>query len=561
MVRLAEPSLERSRRQVPIRPLTLLFYWLLVLLVISIAATLRLWFVLRSDFPLNDGGLFWTMVDDLQRARFRLPSVTSYNHARIPFAYPPFGLYVVALLEACGIPRLELFRFLPVSLTLASIAVFALFSQAVLRSYRKSVAATLVFALLPMSFAWQIMGGGVTRAFGQFFSLLALLFGYQLYTRPSRRALVGLALACALTVLSHPEAAWFVAYSLPLFWAYCSRRRETLAASLLAALGMLLVVSPWLVTILVRHGEAVLRPFQDSGWSVTDGIGRLLLWDVTREPVFPILGMLALLGIPVALLNRQYLLPLWLFVIPVAQPRAFDQRAVIPLALLAGIGLVDLVVPLVQRASVALFAAIRQPRNPVRERLVTGTEPRQLANSPWWLALVLLLLAIQSTIATARGFATLLTGLTPGDREAMTWVATSTPPSARFLVLTGETWFGQDHLAEWFPALTGRTNVGVVQGSEWLGQFSLRIAQATTLQLCSTAGRHCIESWARLTGNSFDYVYIAQSPIWVGEDRVERFGALMAELLHAPDYELVYAGPGAMIFRYEHSASYPGAAA
>jgi hypothetical protein len=172
-----------------------------------------------------------------------------------------------------------------------------------------------------------------------------------------------------------------------------------------------------------------------------------------------------------------------------------------------------------------------------------------------------LLLAMQSTIATARGFATLLTGLTPGDREAMTWVATSTPPSARFLVLTGETWFGQDRLAEWFPALTGRTNVGVVQGSEWLGQFSLRIAQATTLQLCSTAGRHCIESWARLTGNSFDYVYIAQSPIWVGEDRVERFGALIAELLHAPDYELVYAGPGAMIFRCEHSASYPGAAA
>jgi hypothetical protein len=53
---------------------------------------IRLSFVVGTDFPLNDGALFYTMVRDLQQVHYRLPLYTSYNGAQIPFAYPPLAL-------------------------------------------------------------------------------------------------------------------------------------------------------------------------------------------------------------------------------------------------------------------------------------------------------------------------------------------------------------------------------------------------------------------------------------------------------------------------------------
>ncbi len=50
-----------------------------------------------TDFPLNDGGLFATMIQDLVNNRLLLPASTTYNGLDIPFAYPPLAFYVAAL--------------------------------------------------------------------------------------------------------------------------------------------------------------------------------------------------------------------------------------------------------------------------------------------------------------------------------------------------------------------------------------------------------------------------------------------------------------------------------
>ncbi|MCX2726811.1 hypothetical protein OO015_04795 [Thermomicrobium sp. 4228-Ro] len=541
-----DPAPERVRRS--------LWHPVILAQALLLALVFRLWFVHQTSFPLNDGGLFWAMVDDLERAQFRLPVFTSYNQARIPFVYPPLGLYVVAFLEKLGFARLDLFRYLPTLVTVGSVAAFAALAHRILSSRRASAAATVAFALLPMSFAWPIMGGGVTRAFGQLFSILALLCAYRLYTGGGRWPVFGLALSAAATVLSHPEASWFLAYSVPFFWLVLSRRRDTFLSSLLAALGAVVLVSPWLVTVVARHGTAVFRPLHDSGWSFLSGLGRLALFDVTREPVFPVLGMLALLGVLHEFGQRRYLLPLWLVVIPALQARAFDQRAVIPLALLAGIGLSEVLLPLVGQARLPL------DRLRPNHRLRTHALPDggSLHPVPWWVVqLALLAVILQSTVATAPAYRPLLTGLTPDDRAAMAWVAEHTPSGARFLVLTGETWFGQDRVAEWFPALTGRVNLAVVQGYEWLGDFSERIEAATALQLCASAGRACLEHWAESRGMTYDFVYIARQPYWIDGRRFERFGALISELLRSPDYRLVYDGPGAIIFQHAGGSSIP----
>ena len=48
------------------------------LAVSLIGGMIRFYFVLRVDFPLNDGGLFLTMIEDLLTNNFSLPWFTSY---------------------------------------------------------------------------------------------------------------------------------------------------------------------------------------------------------------------------------------------------------------------------------------------------------------------------------------------------------------------------------------------------------------------------------------------------------------------------------------------------
>ena len=107
---------------------------------------------------------------------------------------------------------LDTFRFVPLLASLLTILAFYGLSRAVLRDETAVACAVVAFALLPRSFEWLIMGGGVTRAWGFLFAVLALWQAYRLYTDGDRRAVVLTTLCASATVLSHPEMAWFVAY-------------------------------------------------------------------------------------------------------------------------------------------------------------------------------------------------------------------------------------------------------------------------------------------------------------------------------------------------------------
>ena len=63
-----------------------------------IGFAVRLASALQTQFPLNDGGLFYDMIVDLQGADYSLPIYATYNQAEIPFAYPPLAFYVTGLL-------------------------------------------------------------------------------------------------------------------------------------------------------------------------------------------------------------------------------------------------------------------------------------------------------------------------------------------------------------------------------------------------------------------------------------------------------------------------------
>ena len=93
-------------------------YALMIAGAIFAGVAVRAMFVASSGFPLNDGGMFYAMVRDIQGAGYTIPQFTSYNDAHIPFTYPPLGFYLAALVnDATPLSLVQVFRVLPLTLS------------------------------------------------------------------------------------------------------------------------------------------------------------------------------------------------------------------------------------------------------------------------------------------------------------------------------------------------------------------------------------------------------------------------------------------------------------
>ncbi|MDQ3813475.1 MAG: hypothetical protein M3347_05935, partial [Armatimonadota bacterium] len=96
-----------------------------LVLVTALGLYVRLYPALAVDFPVNDGGLFYLMTQELQRAGYALPLYTSYNSAQIPFAYPPLPFYVAAFItDVTGLSLLDVLHYLPPVITGLAIPAF-----------------------------------------------------------------------------------------------------------------------------------------------------------------------------------------------------------------------------------------------------------------------------------------------------------------------------------------------------------------------------------------------------------------------------------------------------
>src|SRR5512133_751688 len=81
--------------------------------------------VVSSGFPLNDGGMFYTMIRDLQANHYILPQFTTYNFTQIPFAYPPLGFYIAASLsDLLPVSVLQILLWLPALVNTLAIFFF-----------------------------------------------------------------------------------------------------------------------------------------------------------------------------------------------------------------------------------------------------------------------------------------------------------------------------------------------------------------------------------------------------------------------------------------------------
>ncbi|MFC2036600.1 hypothetical protein ACFLYD_01340 [Chloroflexota bacterium] len=485
----------------------------------------RLSWPVASDFPLNDGGFFSVMVRDLQANHFALPWYTSFNSAHIPFAYPPLAFYLAAVVEYVTPWSLgDIFRLMPAIITCLTLPAFYALAREIHDSRQTAGFALWAFALLPQAYRWFIMGGGVTRSLGFLFALLALRQAYLLYTRgEGQRVVVGCVFA-ALTLLSHPPAFWFLAYSIGGMILFFGRSRQGIVHSLLLAGGTLLVASPWLITVIVRHGDVLLRTLVDSGTRWYGGLAHLVLLEISDEPLAPLLAVIGLLGLLLCLVERRFFLPVWLLLAYLFDSRVPNWYATIPLALLAGMGATGVLIPLLTR----------QQKTLGRDLLVA--------------AVVGFLLLY--TIFAALVLPAPMLSLPSEEREAMHWVADNTPEASTVLVVSYVRW-PWDRSCEWLPVLGQRPCVNLVQGYEWLPGFSDRVDQHDALLECSGSAEDCLGQWSSEYGVSFSHVFVPKWPL----DRtaaipppIQSPAAMIRSLDADPGYRLVYDGPGAVVY-------------
>lgn len=499
---------------------------LLAIFATLIGLLIRLALPLTSSFPLNDGGLFFNMIRDLQNNGYALPEFTTYNNAGIPFTYPPFALYVTGLLaDFTHIELLTILRILPAIVSAAGIPIFYLLAKVILPNKPAAALAAMFFALTPRVFDWMIMGGGITRSFGFLFALLTIHSTHRLFTSRAARFIIWTSIWAALTVLTHPEAIPQTALAAITLYFFLDRSRKGFVQALVVSAGVLLLTAPWWITILGTHG---LVPFIAVSTSVTGDskpvlarVFFLFQFIFTEESFLPLVAVLGLMGAFLQISRRRYFLPLWMALPYLIEPRGGTLYMMIPLTMLAALGLTEIILPALQ---------FKQHG---------AADVRVVPQGAWPFGIFLLIYLLVAGYASAFKIYDRVT-LTPSQVAAMEWVRENTGPEAAFLILSGNQPL-LDPASDWFPALTERVSVATVFGYEWIrdGDFARRISQYENLQNCRNQAEACLDAWREESDKDFTHVFIQSSSELV---------PLTANLEKSPNYELIYRDDDVSIF-------------
>lgn len=472
-----------------------------IFIAILLGSYLRVNAVLSYNFPLNDGGLFYTMTQDLIDNAFQLPLYTSYNQDQIPFAYPPAAFYLLGFLnQAVKIDLISLFRFFPLICNILVLFLIFPIARIILGDDLQALFALFAYGIIGPSYSWLVMGGGVTRAPGQLFAMGAILRTLGYYRL--RRRWVWLACAVLSISLSgyfHIETAWITALEMAFLAAWFERSRKTVIFLLANAAGGALLLSPYWLFILSTHGIGTFLSAFSAGYTDTlASIGLLVLPLYSAEVLFHILAVLGFLGIFASLAARKVLPVLLLLLLIITNPRSIQRSAVLPEALLIATCL-DLLI-------------LQGLENVVRKTaLITSGQARKTGRTslPWLFTGMLImyafvLMAIQQNLKPKNG------ALTAEQRAGLDWIRVNTEEDAAFLVLPSHNSWASDQLSEWFPALAHRRSVLTVQGYEWTTPEMYQGRSDTFLALaaCVASEDICYQDWKTEHGFDFDYLVV-----------------------------------------------------
>ena len=512
---------------------------LLVIASVLLGGWFRIFPAFLAGFPVNDGGMFHVMINDLQANHYVLPLSTTYNNLNIPFAYPPLAFYISAgISDLFNIPPIEIVRWLPGIVNTLCIVAFYFLAKEFLEDKLTSAAATFIYAMIPHMSEWLSMGGGLTRSFGMLFMILTILYAHRLFTNDNRQNLWGTIVFGSLTVLSHPESIIYAIGICIFIWLIRSRTLKGFLQGVLVAVGVLLLTAPWYGLIIKRYGiETLVGAAQTGSHSLWSPFILLNMDGITAEPYLDLLGVICILGIVMLVIKKKYVIPVMLILIYLIEPRSAHIIGIIPLALAGGFFIADIILPAISETKIDFENTIE--KNSTRNAIILFAilAPYILINSAY------------------QGFLVSQNHINETEQNAMRWVKENTPANSQFLVLTGDADAMCDSVSEWFPSLTQRTSVTTLQGREWLlgnkfGEFNNK---RTSIQQCINEDLSCIDRQIKYFTTDLDYIYISNKPTTskcVPVDASSRTTRdVVPSLKMSSNYDLVYSTKDIFVFK------------
>lgn len=506
-------------------------------MALVLTALTRLPLFAGLDFPLNDGGLFLAMADTVRETGFALPRFVAYNGLEIPFAYPPAAFYLTAGISTLfGVDLLRVQLYLPLAFNFASVLLFVGVAARMVEDRSTLFFASVAMPLIPRSYEWLIMGGGLTRSPGMFLTLVSLASALAIAEShdPSRRRRLTLACTFAMGLAFATHLEWGITawVSTAVVLLAAERSRSQFFRVVAMGLGIGLVSSPWWITVLARHGlEPFIAATTTGGWEEVTFFERLQAFDVfTRRNSW--IGVLGAIGFGFALHRRRFLPVVWLLSIYATTPRHGSTAAVMPVSILVAIAMTELS----DQVSRGLHFAWTSLRRVLPHSPETTSLPLVRA-----LAFVALFALFAEDTSEFREEASLV-ALLPEERAGMEWIRENSDPDDRFLVVSSAQRWAVDRTAEWFPVLAGRTAVNAPQGLEWIhdGSFESRRLRGDVLrQVVNTS-----PSSAPILGRKiFDGEHTAVAVF------AEPGAPLLATYNASSRYEIVHRQPHLSVYR------------
>lgn len=446
------------------------FYLLCLSLSVVLGLLVRLPYFFRYDFALNDGALFVQMSEAIRTNNYILPATVEYNQTEIPFAYPPLAFYLVAFLaDSFALNILDVVRYMPLGFNILSICAFILLVSSLIKNQVILLYTSLFFPLIPRSYEWLIMGGGVTRSVGFFFTLIAAYQGNRILLKHSIAPFVLCSLFLSMAALSHLE--WGITGVVTVSLLILSKQFSKRSFTLIVALGVvvLVVTAPWWITVLIRHG---LDPFmaarKTSEWKLVKFENVVLSLKIFDDGLGTPLSVLAVIGWLLSVTKGDWFLPVWLIAIFLTTPRHGPTAGAMPLAILASIGLAQFLMPSLMQAVAAAkkklnFVHVAWSRS-FRKKIFFQHLPPGSFVASCVISVALILMLTQTNYAKH----TPLVALTGSERSAMAWIKNNTPSKSEFVLLSRSSSWEDDRIAEWFPILSGRKSLTTAQGLEWM---------------------------------------------------------------------------------------------
>ena len=486
-------------------------------------------YLATNAYPAHGAGLYTKIAGEILANGYAPPArIPGYTASGVPFAYPPLQFYVLAVLLDLGADPLAVARLLPGAAVIAVLIPVYLLGRDLADSRPAGAAAAALVALNPQILEWHVTAGGVVRAFGFLYAMVAVYAGYRIFAArdsaadgPWRAVAVG-AVAFGLTLLTHPVYSLFVVASLTLFWGVVDRSPHGLGRGLAVGLGGTLLAAPWLWWAVATHGPGAFVAASGTHGGVGGGSGALA-GDLSAG-----LEVVVLAAVYLAY-RRAFLLPVWVVAAELlfVQPRfAYTVGAL-----------------LVPAAAVAVVRtrAVGSEAVGVGPGVFDGVDRRAAAAAA---------VLVVGTVAGGGYFAyetTLVSDpstpeyIDSDSIEAMEWAAAETDSEATFVVL--------GDAAEWFPALADRTILIGHWGVEWETPAAFERQEAAYEAVSGCQSLACVErATAGVGADAPAYVYVPKGTYTIRGEVAVQSGAIERSLERDGGWERAYENDGVVIY-------------